>query len=53
MNFLGYWPNAFIISKKNCSSFFELFKNEAVLWLWYVPIYFQTFNFFIFDYILL
>ena len=42
-----------IISKKVRSSFFELFKNKAILWLWYVPIYFQTFNFFIFYYILL
>jgi hypothetical protein len=36
MNFLGFRPNVFIISKKNRSSFFELFKNEAALRLWYM-----------------
>jgi hypothetical protein len=31
MNFLGFHPNAFIISKKNRLYFFELIKDEATL----------------------
>jgi hypothetical protein len=31
MNFLGFWPNAFIISKKIRLPLFELIKDEVVL----------------------
>jgi hypothetical protein len=31
MNFLGFWPNAFIISKKNCLYLLELIKDKAAL----------------------
>jgi hypothetical protein len=35
MNFLGFRPNAFIISKKICLHFFELIKDEVALKVWY------------------
>jgi hypothetical protein len=35
MNFLGFHPNAFIISKKVCLPLFELIKDEATLKVWY------------------
>jgi hypothetical protein len=40
MNFLGFRPNAFIISKKNRLHFFELIKDEAALKVRYAT--FQT-----------
>jgi hypothetical protein len=38
MNFLGFRPNAFIISKKIRFHFFEIIKDEAALKVWYAII---------------
>jgi hypothetical protein len=41
MSFLGFCPNAFIISKKNHLHFFELIKDEAALKIRYASMYFE------------
>ena len=42
LNFLDFWPYAFIISKKNCLLLFELIKDEATLKVQDVLVYNST-----------